>query len=333
MLLLCQNQLAIKSSYLKRILNIDTVKDNERLLKYYTGINNFKVFETICQHLSSIALDISIKALTLEECVLMVLVKVRRNLGFTMLAHLFGVSMPTIDRVFKEVTPLLARLMSAFIKAPSADTVARNLPKSLKAKQLFRKTRFIIDCTEVCIQRPTSLVARAQTYSNYKGRNTIKLLVACTPTGGVSFISKAWGGRVSDLELIRRSGFYNILEPGDQILADRGFPITEDLAGKGVTVLIQSFTRGKKQLEGRNVERSAAISRVRIHVERCISRMKTFKLLKGTIPITLMHQLDDFVTIIGGLCNLMPPLIDAKRVGTCLQRLSYLRSTLVNIPH
>ena len=37
--------------------------------------------------------------------------------------------------------------------------------------------------------------------------------------------------------------------------------------------------------------------------------MKTFKILSETIPINLLPQLDNFVTIVGGLCNLLPPLV------------------------
>lgn len=47
-----------------------------------------------------------------------------------------------------------------------------------------------------------------------------------------------------------------------------------------------------------SAQTSAQMSCVRIHVERCIGRMKTFKILS--------------VTIVAGLCNLMPPLIACK---------------------
>ena len=37
------------------------------------------------------------------------------------------------------------------------------------------------------------------------------------------FISKAFGGRVSDTFIVEKSGFMNYLFPGDEIMADRGF--------------------------------------------------------------------------------------------------------------
>lgn len=50
----------------------------------------------------------------------------------------------------------------------------------------------IIDCFEIFIDRPSDLLARSQTYSNYKNHNTLKYLIGITPQGSVSYISDAW---------------------------------------------------------------------------------------------------------------------------------------------
>ena len=57
----------------------------------------------------------------------------------------------------------------------------------------------IVDCSETFIERPTSLVARAPTYSNYKSHITMKYLVAISPTGAIIFCQSAGvdGSRIS----------------------------------------------------------------------------------------------------------------------------------------
>lgn len=116
------------------------------------------------------------------------------------------------------------------------------------------------------------LDARARVYSNYKKHSTVKFLIACTPQGSVSFLSKAWGGRISDVELVKESGFMDLSHyPRDQILADRGFTLVDDFAAKcGVELTIPSFTKGKKQLSAKEVETTRQIAAIRIHTERVI---------------------------------------------------------------
>ena len=54
----------------------------------------------------------------------------------------------------------------------------------------------MIDCTEIYVERLLNLQTLAQTWYNYKNTNTIKYLIAITPVGAVSFLSREWGGRV-----------------------------------------------------------------------------------------------------------------------------------------
>lgn len=108
------------------------------------------------------------------------------------------------------------------------------------------------------------------TWSNYKYHNTIKFLIGITPQGVISFLSKAWGGRVSDKHLTENSRFLNKLLPGDVVLADRGFDIADSAGFYQVTLKIPAFTRGKSQLSANNVGETRKIANVHIHVERLL---------------------------------------------------------------
>ena len=69
----------------------------------------------------------------------------------------------------------------------------------------------IIDCLEVFIERPTSFMARAQTWSNYEKHNTIKFLSAITPQGTIGFILNGWGGQASDVYITKHYGLLHHL--------------------------------------------------------------------------------------------------------------------------
>ena len=157
--------------------------------------------------------------------------------------------------------------------------------------------------------RTYSFNARSSTFYNYKKYNTIKFLVGITPNGCVSFLSKCWGGSVSDKQLTQECGFLDKLTPGDTILADRGFTIEEVVAIHRAKLEIPAFTRRKKQLSQRV---SQQLSRVRIHVERVIGLIKNkYTILKGPLPVDLLkHQgdenvanIDEILTICAALCN------------------------------
>ena len=150
---------------------------------------------------------------------------------------------------------------------------------------IWQKVIVVIDCSEVFIDRPTNLLAQAQTFSSYKNHSTIKVLIGITPQGTISFISQAWGGRTSDKYLTENCGLLDKLMPGDMIMADRGFTIAESVGLNQAKLVIPAFTKGKTQLDPVNVEKTRGIASVRIHVERVIGLLRRkYTILQSTLP-------------------------------------------------
>ncbi|KAH7954753.1 hypothetical protein HPB49_021510 [Dermacentor silvarum] len=167
--------------------------------------------------------------------------------------------------------------------------------------QRFRHVRVIIDSTEIRLERASASTAQSTTWSQYKNSNTIKVLVGITPNRLISYISECWGGKISDKQLVLQTDFTKYLDYGDEVMADRGFNVTEELAVLGVKVMIPAYTKGKNQLSQAEVTASREISCRRIRVEQVIGRMKRFHILKNTVPYFMKDYLDDVVLLIAAL--------------------------------
>lgn len=186
------------------------------------------------------------KKISLQNQFFFTLVKLRHNMAFEVLADMNSIAKSTMSTVFWTWINVINSKLGFLIKWPERETIKETLPGIFKAK--FPRLTSIIDCFEIFIDRPKQLKARAKCYSNYKKHSTVKVFISCTPNGVVSFLSSCWGGRVSDVELVRQSGFistkYHL--PGDQILADRGFTLQEEFASAcSAELIIPAFTKGK----------------------------------------------------------------------------------------
>ncbi|KAI8484569.1 hypothetical protein Bbelb_376760 [Branchiostoma belcheri] len=107
----------------------------------------------------------------------------------------------------------------------------------------------------------------------------LKILIGITPNGHISFVSKTYGGRASDVFITRDSGFLELVEANDVIMADRGFPIQEDLLLRHATLEIPPAAQGNRQMTRDKVGKTKKVANLRIHVQRAINRIKDFKIL------------------------------------------------------
>ena len=105
---------------------------------------------------------------------------------------------------------------------------------------------------------------------------------------------EAWGGHVSDKFVTENCGFLDKLLPGDMVMADRGFTISESVVLKQARLVILAVTKGKSQLDPVDMEQTRGIANVRIHVERVVEQfskvpcqLTIFYLIMKTLIATL----------------------------------------------
>lgn len=167
----------------------------------------------------------------------------------------FGISQSTCSETIKTWIRLLSTTLGKFVKWIPKESVKENMPKLLKTAA-YGNVCVIIDCSEIFIERPKSLEFQALTWSAYKHHNTLKFLIGISPTGFISFISDCYGGRASDKFICHDSGFYELLDLYDEVMADRGIQIQEELLMNFNTLTVPPGARLKSQMRKAEVEKT-----------------------------------------------------------------------------
>ncbi|KAL4142145.1 hypothetical protein QTP88_004662 [Uroleucon formosanum] len=195
-----------------------------------------------------------------------------------------------------------------FIFWPNKKTVNNTLPKAFK--QNYPNFWCIIDCTEIKTEQPNTVEQRVYMFSRYKNAYTVKVLVAINPSGLIYFLSKSYGGRTSDSFITNDSGFLSKLEPGDEVLADKGFSgIKVALEGSKSILIVPPILHNGHFSEDEVLD-TYTIASVRIHIERIFAKLKTYLIL-NKITINLLPYVE-VIHICCVLTNLQNPIINDK---------------------
>ena len=93
------------------------------------------------------------------------------------------------------------------IKWPDRITLRSTMPFSFR--HLFKQCAIIIiDCTEV-LWSNQQIYLHVLKYGAIINNSTVKILIGITPQGTISYISKCYGGRISDKEIVEQSDMLN----------------------------------------------------------------------------------------------------------------------------
>jgi len=101
-----------------------------------------------------------------------------------------------------------------------------------------------MDATEVTQDVPSNMNCQSLAYSSYKSRHTVKAVTCVAPNGALVFSSDLYPGSTSDAAIVEHSCLLDQLQPGDMVLADKGFNIFDKLPA-GVSLNIPLFCQPK----------------------------------------------------------------------------------------
>ncbi|KAJ0169390.1 hypothetical protein K1T71_014977 [Dendrolimus kikuchii] len=248
---------------------------DDNAIAFYTGFESYKKFYFVFSTLSPMAH------------------KIHNSLS---------ISPTTVSYIFIIFINFVHQLWQRLNIWPDKDLVQYFTPESFKKYNL--NTQVILDGTEIKVQKPQNPLSQQASWSSYKHANTLKVLVGATPGGLLSY----------DRQMVERSDLTHKCEPGDSILADRGFNIQDLFAGRDITIFYlffldsntcllhkyiflkcetkivhlrvnipPSFLKGKSQIPGLTVLQDRKLASKKVHIERLIGLIKTYKILRNEL--------------------------------------------------
>ena len=255
--------------------------------------------------------------LDIEDEFLMCMMRLRLGLSITDLSFRFSLSEATVSTILTTWLNYLFVHLGHLKIWPHRNVLISNMPKDFKEK--YPNNVCIIDCTELKIQVPSSLVKQSQSYSNYKSTNTLKSLVGVDAKGGFIFISQLYTGSISDKQIVHRCGLLNLLAqkvslgevlPGDAIMADKGFDIGSELSKLKLKLNIPPFLGSDTQFEESDVIKTQTIAQHRIHVERAIGKVRRFAIFSSPLPVAMLGSVNQLWSVCCLISNFMDPILE-----------------------
>lgn len=209
--------------------SIEQIKNNDTDVTFYTGFASFLHFLACFNFLGPAVTNLTYtrknsdfpsskgrpRSLSPINEFFLTMCRLRLALREQDLANRFLISQSSVSRIVNTWINLMYYKFKEISIWPSRATIDNFMPDSFRS--MYPTTRCIIDATEIFIQMPSNPSAQQLTFSNYKNHNTLKALVGITPSGAICFISKLFGGNISDKKLTLQSGLLDLLEPGDRL--------------------------------------------------------------------------------------------------------------------
>jgi hypothetical protein len=142
----------------------ETFNEDDKV-KHYTGLC-YKTLMALLTYLEPNITHTSRSSLTKFQKLVFVLKKLRLNLGIQYLGYRFKVSPSSVSKIFLDMIYFMYVRMKCLILWPDREELQMSMPMEFR-KYFGVKVSIIIDCFEISIDRPTNIIARAETWSNY----------------------------------------------------------------------------------------------------------------------------------------------------------------------
>jgi len=292
--------------------DIDKFIFDDEAIHYYTGLENNSKVMFVLSTLGHAVYNLSYYAhkcenLSVPNQFFLVLIKLRVHVPNFQLSRMFGISKNSVSNIFITWINFMACQWREIDIMPSREMTTFHMPDDYVKK--FPRTRVIIDGMECPIMKPKNPHAQQATFSSYKNCNTLKVVVGSSPGGVINLVSPAYGGSISDRQLTERIQLGKACDPGDQIMADKGFNIQDIVGLNDVHVNMPTFLKKGNQFQPKVLARDRQIASKRVHIERHIGLAKTYKILSQPMNMNEACLGSEIIFICCMLCNFRSSII------------------------
>jgi hypothetical protein len=220
-----------------------------------TGLTKAQIAE-LCETIEARGLKPGMRKwppiLGLRNALTVTLTYLRRNRVQAEIAEAYGVSQPTISRAISAITPLLVQALLEYVAT---------------ADDLDPRTCYIVDGT---LLPCWSWAARPDLYSGKHKTTGLKVLVACTLSGGLAWISDPLAGSRHDAYCLSDSRVLDTLDPGNWA-GDKGFV--------GYDMITPFKKPAGGELLGWQKEYNTQVNKFRWVIEQVIGNFKTWRII------------------------------------------------------
>uniref|UniRef100_A0A8C8CSX5 THAP-type domain-containing protein n=1 Tax=Oncorhynchus tshawytscha TaxID=74940 RepID=A0A8C8CSX5_ONCTS len=273
---------ALRESVDKMSLSETSFRNDPEKVRFYTGLPNYFVFETVmwllAPHMNGTK---NMVKLSMFQQLLLTLMRLRLDLKNQDLAYRFGVKVGTVTRtVLRMVNVMSTTLVPTAVFWPSRAEL-------LLHQMTWRPQSSDLNPIEMVWDELDHRVKEKQPSAQHI--NTLKYMIGMAPQGVVTFVSRGSPGSVSDKSLAEGCGFLDKLLPGDVVLADKDLDIGESVAAHGALLKITGCDGGEGSEGSEDVsltDISPERLSVRRHVERVVSMVKLrYSMLTGPVEV------------------------------------------------
>jgi DDE superfamily endonuclease/Helix-turn-helix of DDE superfamily endonuclease len=209
----------------------------------------------------------------LYRAVIIALVYIRQNLSQAAVGDLFGLSQPTVSRIYPAILPLIGEALCLHVP---------------DLKEAIRGRLVLVDGTDV----PTgNRAGHDRNYSGQRRRSGLSIQVAADTRGGLLGISAPMPGSMHDRKAFAECGW-------EEIMADAS--IIADLGYQGTHAITPRKKPKGGELSAGDKMGNEIVSSIRSSVERCIAHLKNWKIL-ATGYRGRLAELPDVLRIITAL--------------------------------